>query len=144
MRPVSIEIMEAVSLKIAPELDQLERITAAVEDFAERDHWPPDLTFKVNLVLDELSVNVVNYGGEASEIEVSLVSDSDRVRVEISDDGHPFDPLTDAAEPDLDAPLEERAIGGLGIHLVREMMDELYYSREDGKNRLAMVKRKGG
>ena len=136
--------MESVSLKIAPELDQLERITAAVEDFAERDDWPPDLTFKVNLVLDELSVNVVNYGGEASEIEVSLVSDSDRVRVEISDDGQPFDPLTDAAEPDLDAPLEERAIGGLGIYLVREMMDELYYSRENGKNRLAMVKRKAG
>lgn len=136
--------MESVSLKIAPELDQLERITAAVEEFAERDDWPPDLTFKVNLVLDELSVNVVNYGGNASEIEVSLASDGDQVRVEIADDGKPFDPLHEAPEPDIDAPLEDRPIGGLGIYLVREMMDELYYSRENGKNRLAMVKRKGG
>ena len=134
----------SASLKIAPKLDELERITAIVENLGEQDDWPPDLIFKVNLVLDELSVNIVNYGGEASEIEVSLAADADEVRVEISDDGRPFDPLTDAIEPDLDTSLEDRAIGGLGIHLVREMMDELYYSREDGKNRLAMVKRKGG
>jgi len=134
----------SASLKIAPKMDELEQITAIVEDLGEQDDWPPDLIFKVNLVLDELSVNIVNYGGEASEIVVCLAADADEVRVEISDDGRPFDPLTDAIEPDLDAPLEERAIGGLGIHLVREMMDELHYSREDGKNRLAMVKRKGG
>ena len=134
----------SASLKIAPMLDQLERITAIVEDLGEQDDWPPDLIFKVNLVLDELSVNIVNYGGETSEIEVCLDADADEVRVEITDDGRPFDPLNDAMEPDLDAPLEDRAIGGLGIHLVREMMDELHYSREDGKNRLAMGKRKGG
>ncbi len=134
----------SASLKIAPEMDQLGRITAIVEDLGEQDHWPPDLIFKVNLVLDELSVNVVNYAGEASEIEVCLDADADEVRVEISDDGRPFDPLNDAIEPDLDSPLEDRPIGGLGIHLVREMMDELHYRREDGKNRLAMVKRKGG
>lgn len=133
---------ESVTLKIAPEMDQLERIASVVEDFAERDHWPPDLTFKVNLVLDELSVNVVSYGSGASEIEVSLASDADEVRLEIADDGQPFDPLNEASEPDIEAPLEERPIGGLGIYLVREMMDELYYSRENGRNRLAMVKRK--
>ncbi len=115
-----------------------------VEDLGEQDNWPPDLIFKVNLVLDELSVNIVNYGGETSEIEVSLAADAEVVRVEISDDGRPFDPLTEAVEPDIDAPLEDRPVGGLGIHLVREMMDELHYSREDGRNRLAMVKRKGG
>lgn len=134
----------SASLKITPTMDELERITAIVEDLGEQDDWPPDLIFKVNLVLDELSVNIVNYGEEASEIEVCLDADAEEVRVEISDDGRPFDPLTDAIEPDLDAPLEDRPIGGLGIHLVREMMDELHYSREDGKNRLAMVKRKGG
>ena len=134
----------SASLKIAPKMDELERITAIVEDLGEQDDWPPDLIFKVNLVLDELSVNIVNYGGEASEIEVCLDADAEEVRVEITDDGRPFDPLNDAIEPDLDAPLEDRAIGGLGIHLVREMMDELHYSREDGKNRLAMVKCKGG
>lgn len=136
--------MESVSLKIAPSLDQLERITAVVEDLGERDDWPPDLIFKVNLVLDELWVNVVHYSGATGDVEVSLDTDADEVRLEIADDGRPFDPLSEAVEPDLDAALEERPIGGLGIFLVREMMDELHYRREDGKNRLAMVKRKGG
>lgn len=135
---------EAISLTIAPRHDQLEQITAAVEELGERDNWPLDLVFKVNLVLEELGVNVVNYSGDASEIAVSLASDEHAVSVEIVDDGPPFNPLADAAEPDLDAPLEDRPIGGLGIHLVREMMDELHYSREEGKNRLAMVKLKTG
>ncbi len=134
----------SASLKISPSLEQLERISAAVEELGERDNWPPDLIFKVNLALDELSVNIVNYGKDASEIEVSMVADAESVTVEISDDGPPFDPLTEAAQPNVDAPLEDRPIGGLGIHLVRELMDELHYRREDGKNRLAMVKRKGG
>ena len=132
----------SVSLKITPSLDQLERITAVVEDLGEQDDWPPDLVFKVNLVLDELWVNVVNYSGATGEVEISLDADADEVRLEIADDGRPFDPLTETVEPDIDAPLEDRPIGGLGIFLVREMMDELHYKREDGKNRLAMVKRK--
>ena len=135
---------QSVSLKIAPELDQLERITAAVEELGERDDWPPDLIFKVNLVLDELWVNVVNYSGATGDVEISLDTDADEVRLEIADDGRPFDPLTETVEPDIDAPLEDRPIGGLGIFLVREMMDDLRYKRENGKNRLAMVKRKGG
>lgn len=135
---------EAISLTIAPRHDQLEQITAAVEELGERDNWPLDLVFKVNLVLEELGVNVVNYSGDASEIAISLASDEHAVSVEIVDDGPPFNPLADAVEPDLDAPLEDRPIGGLGIHLVREMMDELHYSREEGKNRLAMVKLKTG
>ena len=135
---------EAISLTIAPRHDQLEQITAAVEELGERDNWPLDLVFKVNLVLEELGVNVVNYSSDASEIAISLASDEHAVSVEIVDDGPPFNPLADAAEPDLDAPLEDRPIGGLGIHLVREMMDELHYSREEGKNRLAMVKLKTG
>ena len=134
----------SASLKISPTFDELDRISAVVEDVGEQDNWPHDLIFKVNLVLDELSVNIVSYGGDASEIEVSLDTDAEEVRVEICDDGAPFDPLTEAPEPDLDAPLEDRPVGGLGIHLVREMMDELHYSRQGGKNRLAMVKRKGG
>lgn len=135
---------EAISLTIAPRHDQLDQITAAVEELGERDNWPLDLVFKVNLVLEELGVNVVNYSGDASEIAISLASDEHAVSVEIVDDGPPFNPLADAVEPDLDAPLEDRPIGGLGIHLVREMMDELHYSREEGKNRLAMVKLKTG
>lgn len=131
-------------LRIAPSHDHLEQIPAAVEEFGERDNWPPDLVFKLNLVLEELGVNIVNYSGATGDIEISLASDDDTVTVEITDDGRPFNPLTDVETPDTSAELEERSIGGLGVHLVRTMMDELHYSREDGKNRLAMTKRKSG
>ena len=129
-------------LKIAPSHEQLELIPTAVEEFAERDNWPPDLVFKLNLVLEELGVNIVNYSGATGDIEISLASDAERVTVEISDDGRPFNPLLDQETPDISAPLGNRPIGGLGIHLVRSMMDEMSYSREDGKNKLAMTKRK--
>ncbi|MDE2787193.1 MAG: ATP-binding protein [Chloroflexota bacterium] len=129
-------------LKIAPNHEQLELIPTAVEELAERDNWPPDLVFKLNLVLEELGVNIVNYSGATGDIEISLASDEERVTVEISDDGRPFNPLLDQETPDISAPLGDRPIGGLGIHLVRTMMDEMWYSREDGKNKLAMTKRK--
>lgn len=131
-----------VLLKIAPNHEQLELIPAAVEEFAERDNWPPDLVFKLNLVLEELGVNIVNYSGATGDIEISLASDAERVTVEISDNGRPFNPLLDQETPDISAPLDDRPVGGLGIHLVRTMMDEMQYSREDGKNKLAMIKRK--
>ena len=131
-----------VHLKIAPSHEQLELIPAAVEEFAERDNWPPDLVFKLNLVLEELGVNIVNYSGATGDIEISLASDADRVTVEISDNGRPFNPLTDLDAPDVAAPLGDRPIGGLGVHLVRSMMDEMQYSRENGKNKLAMTKLK--
>ena len=131
-----------VHLKIAPSHDQLELIPVVLEELAERDNWPPDLVFKLNLVLEELGVNIVNYSGATGDIEILLVSDAERVTVEISDDGRPFNPLVDLETPDISAPLGDRPIGGLGVHLVRTMMDEMRYSREDGKNKIAMTKRK--
>ncbi len=135
---------ERLFLRIPPNHNQLEQIPAAVEEFAERDNWPPDLVFKLNLVLEELGVNIVNYSGATGEIEISLASDGETVTIEIADNGRPFNPLAELDTPDISAPLGERPIGGLGVHLVRSMMDELSYSREDGMNRLAMTKRKAG
>ena len=89
-----------------------------------------------------MGVNIVNYSGATGDIEISLFSDDERVTVEISDDGRPFNPLTELEPPDVDAPLGDRPIGGLGVHLVRTLMDEMHYSRQDGKNRLAMTKLK--
>lgn len=135
---------ERLFLRIPPNHNQLEQIPAAVEEFAERDNWPPDLVFKLNLVLEELGVNIVNYSGATGEIEISLASDGETVTIEIADNGRPFNPLAELDTPDISAPLGDRPIGGLGVHLVRSMMDELSYSREDGMNRLAMTKRKAG
>ncbi len=137
----------ALSLRIATRLDELPRLDAAVEDFAQKQAWPPDLVFQVKLVLEELGVNIVNHGhddGARHEIEIEIASAADALTIEIADDGRPFDPLTEAPEPDLESALEDRPIGGLGVHLVRTMMDEARYRREEGKNRLTLVKRREG
>ena len=101
------------------------------------------MTFKVNLVLEELGLNILTHGGkgrdQGPEIEIVLKSENDSLTIEVSDDGRPFNPLEDAEDPDTDGLIEERPIGGLGVHLVRTLMDDLSYERTEGKNYLKMV-----
>ncbi len=135
------------SLCIESDLSELERLHDAVAELGEVGNWPPDLVFQVDLVLEELIVNTVNYGYDDDArhgIEIALTSDADVFTVEIIDDGHAFNPLSDAPEPDLDAEIGDRPIGGLGIHLMRVMMDEVNYRREQDKNYLTLIKRRNG
>ncbi len=131
-------------LTIETRLDELECLATAVEDFGRDDNWPVDLTFQVNLALEELWLNVVNHGhdGGFHEVEIGLTSEAEAVTIEITDDGKPFDPLNDAPTPDVMGPLNDRTVGGLGIHLVRTMMDEMRYQREGDRNHLTLVKRR--
>ncbi len=133
------------SLKIETRHEELDRVAAAVEEMAEREGWPPELGYRVTLVVEELVVNVVNHGhdGGVHDIEITLVSEPDALTIEITDDGRPFDPLNDAPEPDLDSLLEDRPVGGLGIHLVRTMMDEMHYRREQNRNHTTLIARRG-
>ena len=128
-------------LKVETRHDELDRVSAAIEDFALEADWPLDLAFKVNLALEEVVINVMNYGHEDGlhEIDIILTTEEDSLTIEIVDDGRPFDPLHDAPIPDVNAELEDRNIGGLGIHLVRKMMDDVRYRREEGKNHLTLV-----
>ena len=130
-----------LSLTIKAERDELDRITAEVEDLGMQENWSPDLVFRVNLVLEEMVLNVIDYGTEdgVNEIEIILTLTDESLTIEIIDDGSPFDPLSDAPDPDLDATLEERRVGGLGIHLTRSMMDDMRYRREQNKNHLTLV-----
>lgn len=99
----------------------------------------------INLSLDELLTNTISYGYEddgAHTIEIELSKDGNGVTVVLADDARAFDP-TAAADPDIDADLDERALGGLGIHIVRAMMDEISYRRVDGRNELTLTKRTG-
>jgi len=73
------------------------------------------------------------------DISFTFSSTEDALTIEMVDDGKPFDPLTDAPVPDVNAPMEERPIGGLGVFLVRKLMDELTYRREEGRNHLTLV-----
>ncbi len=122
-------------------IDEIEIILEAVEYFGEQEAWEPALTFKVKLAIEELGINVANHGrvDNIPEIEIVVNSSPEKLTITMKDDGRPFDPLHDAPEPDLTSALEDRPIGGLGIHFVREMMDEMTYRHEDGKNCLALT-----
>ena len=133
------------SLLIANELDELQKVNAAIEELAEEENWSPDVTFQIGLAVEELGVNIVNYGHDDDndhEIRIVISSEDEAITIEIEDDGHAFNPLSDAPEPDLDAEVEDRTVGGLGIHLVRTMMDEVHYQRQQNKNCLTLVKRR--
>jgi anti-sigma regulatory factor (Ser/Thr protein kinase) len=131
-----------LSLKVEPRAEELDTITVAVEEFGDAEQWPPDLIFRVNLVLEEVGLNIINHGrtDDLHEIEITLTSEAESLTIEIVDNGRPFDPLTDAPEPDLDSGVAERAVGGLGVYLVRTMMDELRYRREGDRNYLTLIK----
>lgn len=131
-----------LSLRIEPRAEELDTITAAVEEFGDAEKWPGALIFRVNLVLEELGLNIINHGRteDLQEIEITLTSEPESLTIEIVDNGRPFDPVKEAPEPDLDSGVSERAVGGLGVYLVRTMMDEMHYRRDGGRNYLTLVK----
>ncbi|MBN1142078.1 MAG: SpoIIE family protein phosphatase [Deltaproteobacteria bacterium] len=124
---------------------ELPRMVAWLEDLQTRLGWSYELTSQLNLILEEWLVNVISYAfadDHLHEIEIRLWQDEAGVRMEVSDDGAPFDP-TAQKQPDLDAAIEDRPIGGLGIHFIRTSLDELRYARTDGRNVVTMIKQKG-
>lgn len=135
-----------LALKVETRTEELERVAAAVETLAEQENWPPGFTFRVNLVLEEFGINIMNHGhaGGLHAFDITLTSEPDSLLIEFTDDGKPFNPLEDAPLPDTEAALEDRPIGGLGIHLVRKMTDRMHYRREDSKNHSTMIMRKAG
>ncbi len=133
-----------IELKVETRHEELQRIFATVEKLAEEEDWPPALTFKTNLVLEEFGLNIMNYGFDEGihTFDVSLTSSADTITIEFVDDGRPFNPLEDANAPELDNSIQDRAIGGLGIHFVMQMTEDFQYRREDSRNHSTMVLRK--
>ncbi len=121
--------------------DVLPRIEDMLNEMAEAEGWPITLTMRANLILEELVLNTLTYGDTSglTEIDLKLEYQDHALTIRLIDDGSPFNPLTDAPEPDVTLPLAERPIGGLGVYLVRTMGEELEYRREDGRNRLKLV-----
>ena len=129
------------TVTIETRLEELTRLTEVVENLGEQEDWSLALVGKVNLVLEELAMNTINHGHDEGlhEITVTFNSTDETLTIDVVDDGKPFDPLTDAPVPDVNAPMHERPIGGLGVFLVRKLMDELTYRREEGRNHLTLV-----
>lgn len=131
-----------VELRLANNLAALADLADRVERFGVEHRLPASVVNALNVALDEAVSNAINHGydaGVGGEIAVRMRRRPDSVLVEVEDDGRPFDPLQ-APPPDLTLPLEQRPVGGLGIHLIRNLMDELSYARVGGRNVLKMAK----
>ena len=116
-----------------------------IEEFCAARDLAPSVAFALNLSLDELLTNTISYGyddGDSHRIDVAVRMEGSAIVVEISDDAKPFDPA-DAPRPDTGAAIEDRPIGGLGVHFVREMMDGFRYSRSGGRNIVTLTKEAG-
>jgi len=134
-------VATASELRIRNRLDELARASAWLARFADSLALPAETVFRLDLGLTEAVSNIIAYAyPDAAEHEIllRLQAHPEGVALEIEDDGRPFDPLR-AERPPLPASLEEAPIGGLGIHLIRSMLDECHYRREAGKNRLTML-----
>ncbi len=137
---------ETVVLKLDNSLAALAQLHAAIGEFCRRRAIHSDIEFKVDLALEEVFTNIVRHGyddNDPHEIVVRLHGSRERIRIHVEDDGRHFNPLM-APEVDLNAALSERRVGGLGVHLVRRLMDQVRYQRRAGGNRLTLVKRLAG
>jgi len=128
-----------VELAFAAELEALPQVQAEVERFAEAQSLSGKTAYALSLCLEELLTNIVMHGSEGADaptqIALTVTADAAKVSVTIEDDGKAYDP-TETPEPDLDALLDDRPIGGLGVHLVRSLASRFEYRHEGGRNRV--------
>jgi serine/threonine-protein kinase RsbW len=135
--------MDRTGIRIASRIEEIAVVASQVEAFGRDNGLPQSAVNDLNVALDEVINNVISYGYTDTAdhtIEVALSYDGKDLTAVVTDDGMPFDPLQ-APAPKLGAGLKTRRIGGLGIHFVRNLMDQCIYSRSNGRNELTLRKR---
>ncbi len=137
-------VMQNVRLKLDNQLSELDKLVLTLEELAENWNLPAKVVMEINLALEELFTNIVFYAYDNPGdhvITVDFQLNPDRcIQIVITDDGKPFNLLEKTADEYLAKPIEERKIGGLGIHFVREMMNAVDYKRSENKNVVTLTK----
>jgi serine/threonine-protein kinase RsbW len=136
---------KTVELRIGNQIAEMKQVAEGVNKFGADHALPKSILNDLNVALDEILNNTINYGyvdDKRHEIVVSLSLVHGELVAEVQDDGVPFNPL-EAPSPDLSGGRHERRVGGIGVHLVRSLMDDIEYIRSNGSNRLRMRKRLG-
>ena len=130
------------SFDLKNKLSELDKLCQHLEKFGQSMGLSQRFIFEINLALDELFTNIISYGfsdDDEHDIKVSIIPQGEKIIISIEDDGVPFNPA-DAETPDLECTIENCKIGGLGIHIIKKLMDEVCYQRCDNKNILTMKK----
>ena len=135
----------SAAIEVEARRENLRQILTFVDDACARFGVTGSDAFDVKLAVEEVCTNIIEYGyepGATGPIGISMDSDADRLVITVADRATPFDPDS-APKPDVEALLEDRPLGGLGLHLVRKIMDDLRYeSAPDGTNSLTLVKKR--
>ena len=124
------------TLSLEQDLSEIEKIPSFIESLGLDEKTTDEL----NLAIEEAVTNIISYSSGKGDIEINAKKKTDRVIVTLKDNGKPFDP-TSTIEPDISSTPNDRPIGGLGIFLVRRLMDEVSYDRKDGVNSLTLIKK---
>ncbi len=136
-----------IEISIANDVREIAGVAARIDEFCDAREIGPKITYALNLSIDEVLTNTIDYGYDDDEphrIEIALRKEADRLVVAIEDDSREFDPSGPPPEVDFDATLEDRAVGGLGLFLVHELMDRVDYRRADGRNFVTLTKSLSG
>lgn len=130
-------------IRLSNDVQEIPLLNAFVDEICEFNGLDDMTTMQMNLAIEEAVVNVMNYAypeGTKGFVDITSMSDDESLQFVISDNGKLFDPTT-KEEVDTTLPVEERRIGGLGIFLVRKMMDNVKYEYKDGQNILTLRKK---
>ena len=130
------------NILIKNNLSEIERLSKAVAEFGEKNNLSSEVIYDVRLALEEVVSNIINYGFEDNyehQISIEMNLQGETLTMKIKDDGKPFNPL-EVKSTNLEKPFDEREIGGMGIYIVQQLMDELRYNREKDNNILLLRK----
>ncbi len=131
------------TLTLENDIREVSKLSSFQKSVFEKMNLETSLSRQLRLAIEEAVVNVIEYAyplGSEGNVEIRMVSDGQQLKVMIIDSGVPFDP-TEQESIDTTLGAEDRQIGGLGIHLVRELMDTINYERIDGQNILTLIKK---
>jgi len=135
-------VQKEYSFELKSNLSELDNLCRHLETFGQKTGLSKKFVFEVNLVLDELFTNIISYGfddGREHVIKVTITPENGGLCLYIEDDGKPFNPV-EFEVPDVSCSIEECKIGGLGIHIIRKLMDDICYERCEDKNILKLKK----
>jgi serine/threonine-protein kinase RsbW len=134
---------------LAGKRSEIPRLAEIIQRFGSDNRLSVDDIMRIRLVLDEIVVNIVAHGfedaGDANHHEIQIhlgLDDREVLTIRVTDDARAYDPRL-APAPRFDLPIEERRKGGLGVHIVKAIMDTIDYKRVDGHNVLTLTKKLG-
>lgn len=133
--------MKDYRLTLPNDVQTVPQLAAFVDELCDEAGLTPDVAMKIHLALEEAVVNVMEYAypkGTQGTVDIAAFVTGDSIRFVITDSGQPFDP-TLKEEVDTTLSVEDRPIGGLGIYLVKQLMDSISYRRIDGCNELTLL-----